>query len=157
MNYNQSQQEAIRHMDGPMLVLAGPGSGKTAVITQRTVNLIENGVDPSGILVITFTKAAALQMRDRFLKASGQERSPVTFGTFHAVFFQILKLAYHYDRSNIIPEETRYNLMREILSYQHLECEDEKELIADLLGDISRVKNEQIPVRFCHHLHDLPL
>ena len=44
MNYNQSQQEAIRHMDGPMLVLAGPGSGKTAVITQRTVNLIENGI-----------------------------------------------------------------------------------------------------------------
>ncbi len=153
MNYNQSQQEAIRHMDGPMLVLAGPGSGKTAVITQRTVNLIENGVDPSGILVITFTKAAALQMRDRFLKASGQERSPVTFGTFHAVFFQILKLAYHYDRSNIIPEETRYNLMREILSYQHLECEDEKELIADLLGDISRVKNEQIPLEhfYCSH------
>ena len=153
MNYNQSQQEAIRHMDGPMLVLAGPGSGKTAVITQRTVNLIENGVDPSGILVITFTKAAALQMRDRFLKASGQERSPVTFGTFHAVFFQILKLAYHYDRSNIIPEETRYNLMREILSYQHLECEEEKELIADLLGDISRVKNEQIPLEhfYCSH------
>ncbi|MCI7323757.1 MAG: ATP-dependent helicase [Lachnospiraceae bacterium] len=153
MNYNQSQQEAIRHMDGPMLVLAGPGSGKTAVITQRTVNLIENGVDPSGILVITFTKAAALQMRERFLKASGQERSPVTFGTFHAVFFQILKLAYHYDRSNIIPEETRYNLMREILSYQHLECEDEKELIADLLGDISRVKNEQIPLEhfYCSH------
>lgn len=153
MNYNQSQQEAIRHMDGPMLVLAGPGSGKTAVITQRTVNLIENGVDPSGILVITFTKAAAQQMRERFLKASGQERSPVTFGTFHAVFFQILKLAYHYDRSNIIPEETRYNLMREILSYQHLECEDEKELIADLLGDISRVKNEQIPLEhfYCSH------
>ena len=54
MNYSKSQQEAIRHKDGPMLVLAGPGSGKTAVITQRTINLIEqHNVKPSNILVIT--------------------------------------------------------------------------------------------------------
>lgn len=153
MNYNQSQQEAIRHQDGPMLVLAGPGSGKTAVITQRTVNLIENGIEPSHILVITFTRAAAMHMKSRFLQAVGQERCPVTFGTFHAVFFQVLKLAYHYDRSNIISEETRYRLMREILSYQHLEYEDEKELIADLLGEISRVKNEQIPLEHFYSSH----
>ena len=60
MNYNKSQQQAIRHKDGPMLVLAGPGSGKTAVITQRTKQLIEyENIDPSNILVITFTRAAA--------------------------------------------------------------------------------------------------
>lgn len=153
MNYNQSQQEAIRHMDGPMLVLAGPGSGKTAVITQRTVNLIENGINPSNILVITFTKAAAQQMKRRFLHAVDQQRCPVTFGTFHAVFFQVLKLAYHFDRSNIISEDMRYKLMREILSYQHLECEDENDLIAELLGDISRVKNEQIPLEHFYSSH----
>lgn len=67
MSFNPSQYEAIRHADGPMLVLAGPGSGKTLVITQRTKNLItEHGVDPAGILVITFTKAAASEMRERF-------------------------------------------------------------------------------------------
>ena len=59
MNYNKSQQQAIRHKDGPMLVLAGPGSGKTAVITQRTKQLIEyENIDPSNILVITFTGTA---------------------------------------------------------------------------------------------------
>ena len=74
MNYNKSQQQAIRHKDGPMLVLAGPGSGKTAVITQRTKQLIEyENIDPSNILVITFTRAAAQEMKQRFLAATGRE------------------------------------------------------------------------------------
>ncbi len=73
MNYNQSQQTAISHRDGPMLVLAGPGSGKTAVITQRTVSLIEEyGVNPANILVITFTRAAAQEMKQRFLEKTGE-------------------------------------------------------------------------------------
>ena len=103
MNYNKSQQQAIRHKDGPMLVLAGPGSGKTAVITQRTKQLIEyENIDPSNILVITFTRAAAQEMKQRFLAATGEERTKVTFGTFHAIFFMVLKLAYHFDSGNII-------------------------------------------------------
>ena len=121
MNYNKSQQQAIRHKDGPMLVLAGPGSGKTAVITQRTKQLIEyENIDPSNILVITFTRAAAQEMKQRFLAATGEERTKVTFGTFHAIFFMVLKLAYHFDSGNIISEEQRYQFMREILSYHHL-------------------------------------
>ena len=76
MNYNKSQQQAIRHKDGPMLVLAGPGSGKTAVITQRTKQLIEyENIDPSNILVITFTRAAAQEMKQRFLALTGEERT----------------------------------------------------------------------------------
>lgn len=153
MKYNQSQQEAIRHKDGPMLVLAGPGSGKTAVITQRTINLIESGVNPASILVITFTRAAAAEMEKRFLQAVGQNRCAVSFGTFHGIFFKILKLAYRFDRKNVATEELRYRLMREILSFHHLECEDEKELIGDLLGDISRVKNEQIPLEHFYSSH----
>ena len=90
MNYNQSQQTAILHKGGPMLLLAGPGSGKTAVITQRTTQLInEYNVDPANILVITFTKAAANEMKQRFLRQMGVAKTPVTFGTFHAVFFII--------------------------------------------------------------------
>jgi len=75
-----------------MLVLAGPGSGKTLVITERTKNLIVNqGVDPSRILVITFTRAAATEMKERFTRLMGGKKYPVTFGTFHADFFQHLK------------------------------------------------------------------
>ncbi len=147
MNYNKSQQQAIRHKDGPMLVLAGPGSGKTAVITQRTKQLIEyENIDPSNILVITFTRAAAQEMKQRFLALTGEERTKVTFGTFHAIFFMVLKLAYHFDSGNIISEEQRYQFMREILSYHHLEYRDEGEFIGDVLTEISRVKNEQIPL-----------
>ena len=147
MNYNKSQQQAIRHKDGPMLVLAGPGSGKTAVITQRTKQLIEyENIDPSNILVITFTRAAAQEMKQRFLAATGEERTKVTFGTFHAIFFMVLKLAYQFDSGNIISEEQRYQFMREILSYHHLEYRDEGEFIGDVLTEISRVKNEQIPL-----------
>ena len=147
MNYNKSQQQAIRHKDGPMLVLAGPGSGKTAVITQRTKQLIEyENIDPSNILVITFTRAAAQEMKQRFLAATGEGRTKVTFGTFPAIFFMVLKLAYHFDSGNIISEEQRYQFMREILSYHHLEYRDEGEFIGDVLTEISRVKNEQIPL-----------
>ena len=147
MNYNESQQKAIRHKDGPMLVLAGPGSGKTAVITQRTIQLIEHcQVDPANILVITFTRAAAQEMKQRFLAVTEQNRTKVTFGTFHAVFFMVLKLAYHFDSGNVISEEQRYQFMREILSYHHLEYRDESEFIGDVLTEISRVKNEQIPL-----------
>ena len=154
MNYSKSQQEAIRHKDGPMLVLAGPGSGKTAVITQRTINLIEqHNVKPSNILVITFTRAAAQEMKQRFLAATGTDRTQVTFGTFHAIFFMVLKYAYHFESSNIVTDEQRYQFMREILSYHHLEYQDENEFISDLFADISRVKNERIPLDHFYSSH----
>ena len=94
--YNDSQVKAIGHFTGPCLTLAGPGSGKTAVITERTKNLITKyHVNPSNILVITFTKAAALEMKTRFLSLMGNGSYPVTFGTLHAVYFSILKHAYN--------------------------------------------------------------
>lgn len=135
MSFNPSQREAIRHKDGPMLVLAGPGSGKTLVITERTRHLItEYGINPANILVITFTRAAATEMKERFLRLMGGKSSAVTFGTFHAVFFMILKHAYHYQAENIIREEQRVSCMREIIKRHRLEYEDESEFIAALLG-----------------------
>ena len=81
------------------MVLAGPGSGKTTVITHRIRRLIgAGGVDPASILVITFTKAAALQMQERFFRLMEGQCPPVVFGTFHAVFFKILKYAYLYEK-----------------------------------------------------------
>lgn len=154
MNYNQSQQTAISHRDGPMLVLAGPGSGKTAVITQRTVSLIEEyGVNPANILVITFTRAAAQEMKQRFLEKTGEDSTRVTFGTFHAVFFMVLKYAYHFEGSNIVTEDKRYQFMREILSRHHLECQDENELVSDILSEISKIKNERIPLESFYSSH----
>lgn len=147
MNFNKSQQSAIDHKDGAMLVLAGPGSGKTAVITHRTKNLIKKyGVDPSKILVITFTKAAANEMKERFNALMEGERVNASFGTFHAVFFMILKYAYRFSSSNIADEQTRYGFVREILSYYRLEYKDENEFIGNLLAEISMIKNSRIDV-----------
>ena len=147
MHISKSQVRAIAHGEGPAMVLAGPGSGKTLVITNRTKYLIENHkVRPEEILVITFTKAAALEMRERFEKLCGGTRYRVTFGTFHAVFFQILKYAYHYTAANILREDQRYRFLTEIIDQLKLEFEDEKEFLADITGEISLVKNEQIPL-----------
>ncbi|MGF7141863.1 DNA helicase-2/ATP-dependent DNA helicase PcrA [Anaerotaenia torta] len=138
---NQAQQQAVLHRDGPMLVLAGPGSGKTLVITERTKRLIEDeGIPEEQILVITFTKAAAGEMKDRFLKIRGTERTRVNFGTFHAVFFTILKHAYHLNAGNIIKDDMRFQFMKEIIHQYGLEYDDEKEFISDLFSEISLVK-----------------
>lgn len=142
MSLNKSQTEAIQHAGGPMLVLAGPGSGKTTVITQRTKHLIASqGIDPSRILVITFTKAAASEMKERFHRLMVPKTYPVTFGTFHAVFFHILKHAYGFHGGNIIREEQRFQFMKEIIQKMRLEYEDENEFAGDLLGEISLMKN----------------
>lgn len=145
---NDSQKQAVNHFEGPCCVLAGPGSGKTAVITQRTKNLItEYGVNPSNILVITFTKAAAAEMKQRFYKGMNRDDVRVTFGTFHAVFFMVLKHAYHLDSSNVVPEEQKYQIMRDIISRQQLDYRDETEMIGNLLSEISLVKNSRMDIK----------
>ena len=95
MGFNEAQTKAICHKNGPAMVLAGPGSGKTLVITRRVEYLIKKyGVRPEQILVITFTKAAAKEMRERFARIPKDDRFPVTFGTFHGIYYGILKWAY---------------------------------------------------------------
>lgn len=149
-NLNDGQMQAILHQNGPMLVLAGPGSGKTLVITRRIENLIKNiKADPARILVITFTKAAAKEMKERFLRRMPKEGQKVAFGTFHAVFFTILKYAYHYNASNIIREEEKQQAMREIIRSIRLDCEDENEMAQELLSEISYVKNGRL--NLCHY------
>ena len=142
---NDAQQQAVSHFEGPMLVLAGPGSGKTRVITERVRYLIEEkNVPPASILVITFTKAAAMQMRERYLGLCSSRSGGVRFGTFHAIFFMILKHAYHYTADNIIRDEVRYDLLRRILHETDLEIQDEREFLNDLASEIGRVKGERI-------------
>ncbi len=147
MQINDAQSRAIAHATGPAMILAGPGSGKTLVITQRTRYLIEEcHVKPQEILVITFTKAAAQEMRQRFCAVGNV--SGVTFGTFHAVFFYILKYAYQYTSANILPEDGKFRILRQLLQKLPPEtladAQEEKELLSELVAEISLVKNEQI-------------
>ncbi len=127
------------------MVLAGPGSGKTFVITKRTQELVEHyGVKPERILVITFTRAAAVEMKERFLRLCEGRYSGVNFGTFHAVFFKIIRYAYQYDSSNIISEDDKYIFLRDAIRKLLVEVDDEKDFIENLISEISLVKNEGI-------------
>lgn len=145
--FSEAQSKAIRHYTGPSLVLAGPGSGKTTVITHRTKNLIEEyGVNPANILVITFTKASAIEMQERFEKLMDGVRLPVSFGTFHAIFFRILKYAYNYSAHNIIREEDRFRLIKELIEREELEIEDENEFVRSIMAEIGNVKGDMIDI-----------
>lgn len=110
---NASQREAVTFGEGPLLLLAGPGSGKTFTITQRILYLIrERRITPEKLLVITFTREAALSMRQRFAQISPQEVHTVNFGTFHSVFYQILLQSGRISSGNILNDR-----QKEILSF----------------------------------------
>lgn len=149
---NQSQIEAISHKEGPAIVLAGPGSGKTTVVTHRIKNLIEKGVSPEKIMVVTFTKAAAVHMQKKFFCImSGENRVkgnyPVTFGTFHSVYFRILKSSYGYRGQDIITSNIQKDIIREIILRKRIETGNIVEFIQSILGEISCVKGNMIQLR----------
>ena len=147
MECNKEQKEAIMHRDGPAIVLAGPGAGKTYVITNRVKALIdEYGVKPEQILVVTFSKAAAVEMKERFEMLTGGRRLPVRFGTFHSVFFQILRLAYHYEVKDIATPALKYRFLEETLNETGYGVDDKKEFLSDIEKEISRVKGEGIEI-----------
>ena len=149
--FNREQEEAITHKGGPLMVLAGPGSGKTLVITYRVKWLIENaGVYPSNILVITFTRAAAEEMKKRFFMFDGMENAPVTFGTFHSIFFMILRYAYRYTAANIIREDVKRRYIKELTENMELEIEDENEFLSGIINEISYVKGEMMSLSYYH-------
>ena len=136
---NEAQYKAITYGAGPMLVLAGPGSGKTFTITQRIQYLIEHHhVKPENILVITFTKAAAKEMQERFWRLNDHKIYPVNFGTFHAIFFQILRYTYRFTAENIIRERDKYRILSELITG---ETDKSTDTLERLLSEISRVKN----------------
>lgn len=147
MQFNKAQIQAIQHNKGPCMVIAGPGSGKTTVLTHRVRYLIDRcGVKPSDILVITFTKAAAEQMRFKFKGLSEGRSSAVTFGTFHAVFFTILKAAYNYSARCIITPQVQHEFVKDQIHRLELEYDDEKEAVDGVLSEISRVKGEAVNI-----------
>lgn len=139
---NPSQKEAIEFADGAMQVLAGPGSGKTFVIVQRIKYLIEHhGVDPNHILVITFTKAAAGEMEQRFYRLMKHKRQSVTFGTFHAIFYQILRQTAKYRNVTLIQEIEKRKLLLRLLDMPMTPFFYQNERLEQLIRYISQIKN----------------
>lgn len=141
--YNDEQKEAIRHIDGPMMVLAGPGCGKTAVISGRVENLIRSGIEAAEILVVTFTRAAAAEMRERFYELTGINGGAVTFGTFHSVFFRILKQEYMLSADCIISEAAKISFLEEMLARQDGLFSD-SEVAVEVGREISLIKGNGI-------------
>lgn len=143
-----AQEAAIRHAEGPCAVIAGPGSGKTFVLTRRILHLITcSGIDPSSILVLTFSKAAAMEMRTRFLGQCDREKpgQEVVFGTFHAFFYRILQES-TVEKLRMIDTASKWKYLR------HL-CDVRPDLVPKGAGPeelqtlISRFKNG-LPCRY---------
>lgn len=146
MSLNHAQTEAVAHNKGPCMVLAGPGSGKTLTIAKRIEYLImKYKVRPEEILVITFTKYAAWEMKNRTRSICGPSSYAVTFGTFHGIYYGILKWAYRLNQSNLLSDEEKYRILREILPGidwdQEPEADEEKDYLQELAIEIGNVKN----------------
>lgn len=147
MELNHAQKQAVACKEGPCMVLAGPGSGKTLTIAKRIEYLITRyGVRPEEILVITFTRYAAEEMRQRFHQVMGEGRYPVTFGTFHGFYYGILKWAYGASKIRLLTAEEKKALLSQILA--ELSASDgpdeEEDLARDLAGEIGSFKNRKL-------------
>lgn len=140
--YNPNQEKAISHTTGPAMIIAGPGSGKTYVTVHRIQHLItHHDIDPAHILVITFTKAAAMEMQQRFFQITKPLKPPVWFGTFHAVFYHILQQSAQYRGYTIIKESEKRKLIHNIVRIHKRFAYIKEEDYANLLQLISRRKN----------------
>lgn len=146
---NENQLKAVNHLDRPCMVLAGPGSGKTRVITYRIANMVVNkNIKPTSILAISFTKASSIEMKNRALSLSNDFRmNKVTYGTFHSVFFRILRYFENYNIESILDEKTKRIGLKNILKGLNIENADDDETIGQVINEISYVKNELMDKR----------
>lgn len=120
---NDIQRLAVTTLDGPVMVIAGPGSGKTRVLTFRIAHLLRSGVPPWQILALTFTNKAAREMKDRIEKVAGQDAYKVWAGTFHSIFARILRVEAH-----------RIGFPNDFSIY---DTDDSKSLIRDIIKSLS--------------------
>lgn len=142
MSFNERQKEIINHVNGPMLCIAGPGSGKTTSIIQRVAHLIDSGIDPMKILVITFTKAAALEMKGRYNSRPDSVAGPV-FSTIHSLCFKVLN-KYNprvFNKTNILTGTEQAKILSPIIKQLRLEAIDYYSTINAACSAISFKKN----------------
>jgi DNA helicase II / ATP-dependent DNA helicase PcrA len=143
---NEPQRQAVEHIDGPLMIIAGAGSGKTRVLTYRTAYLIEKGVDPFSILILTFTNKAAGEMRHRIENVIGTQAKNIWMGTFHSVFAKILRfegtrLGYTSNFSIYDTDDSK-SLIRALVKEQNLD--DKIYKVNLVLNRISNAKNRLI-------------
>ena len=157
MEINESQKQAINHYKGPAMVLAGPGSGKTFVITRRLQKLIINKkVNPENVLVITFTRAAANEMKERFVKLLADEKIRLdvlpSFGTFHSIFFGILKDNFGYSSDSLIKDDEERQYLISILEKDkdiELSIENANLILSDIKAyKIAQEKGEKFAPKY---------
>ena len=144
---NENQAAAAAHLDGPMMVLAGPGSGKTSVITARCVGLAEK-TDPGRILVITFSKAAAAEMKKRFGRAYSGQPPLVDFGTFHSVFFRMLRESKGYGLDGLVGEGEKRGVVKGFLGKLGYILDDDG--LSAVISELSLLQNELLDPRHYH-------
>ncbi|MDF2891011.1 MAG: putative helicase, UvrD / type, partial [Clostridia bacterium] len=148
-NLNEEQRKAAEHTTGPCMVLAGPGTGKTTIIVHRLAQLIHSKtVSPDNLLVVTFSKDAAAEMKERFVKfaidhkvANSRQIGEITFGTFHSVFFKILRQYENYKLENLLDEGEKFLTIKGIARKLQFDfCEDD-DRIGDVINDIGYFMN----------------
>ena len=141
---NEQQKEAVSHIDGPCLVMAGAGSGKTKVLTSRIINLINNGIKDYNILAITFTNKAAKEMRDRVNNLYGDVSSFI--GTFHSFGLRIIRENYVLcdlgNNFNIIDSDDSLSIIKKILKSENLDPKKYNPYF--IRNRISLIKNEML-------------
>lgn len=141
-NLNDKQKEAVSLGLGPALILAGPGSGKTTVILERIKHLIYGlNISPQNILVITFTKSAALEMQTRAAKILNHSEESPFFGTFHSYFYSILKRSYEYHNFSIMTTKQKYQNLENLLKLHFPSMRISNNLLMDILTLFSKQKN----------------
>lgn len=146
--YNDyTQNEAINLNRGPAMILAGPGSGKTHIITHRITHLIDNeGIKPERILVITFTKLAANQMKERFEKLYPAAAYKVTFATFHSIFYQFLRILNPKSTPQIIGTKERYEILKRLIDSSYRSDTTQAEDVDTFSNEISRYKSNNLKI-----------
>ena len=135
---NEKQMEAVNTLKGQVLVVSCPGSGKTTVIVNRTKKIIDSGVPSEKILVITFTKEAATQMKARYEKLYG--KSNVMFGTIHSICFQVIKMAYGYEKNDILLATEQWEFFGKFLRGKS-DTDNVEEFVKTYMTAISAYKN----------------
>lgn len=152
MAFTEEQIKAIEFFDGPAMVLGTPGSGKTTVIINRVNNLIyEYNVKPENILVITFTRAAAESMEERFLELTGLKETKVRFGTFHSFFYWVVRTAYGSSAQlSVLDENKKRAVIKDILKSLNTEEYNSDETIRGILSDLGNMACNMIDIEYYH-------
>jgi DNA helicase-2/ATP-dependent DNA helicase PcrA len=140
-NLNREQLKAVKHVEGPCMVLAGPGTGKTTVITSRIANLIESkAVRPENILVVTFSRAASNEMKERYGRLSMTWRGrDVSFGTFHSIFYKLLRQYKGYRLEDLIDGNSKFNIIKSLVRRLEPSLAEDDEHIRNIIGDMEYV------------------